>query len=358
MRIAYLAHWNEGPDSGVFKKICQQTRAWRMAGADVRLYILSSGTSRSQWANWAGVDVEHESYNNLFERWTRVRALTKSITEWGPDVLYYRWDPVHPSVLRLARLIPTVCEINTDDVAEAKLAGRIRLVHNTLLRGKMLSNSRAVVSVSRQLAEGAHLSRHCSRIAVIGNSIELASFPLLRPAESKSINVAFLGYAAQPWSGVDKVHEMASLLPEWVFHLIGVEPDEVAALPNIKCYGRQERAQYEPILAKCQIALGTLALHRKSMDETSALKTREYLAYGLPTINSHEDTDFPNGASFLLQLPNEEGNISPFIREIRDFGDAWRHRRVLRADIAHLDTTKKEAERLAFLGGLVEVAKK
>jgi len=43
---------------------------------------------------------------------------------------------------------------------------------------------------------------------------------------------------------------------------------------------------------RADVAIGALATYRKGMKETSTLKVREYLAYGLPVILDHHDPDF------------------------------------------------------------------
>lgn len=97
------------------------------------------------------------------------------------------------------------------------------------------------------------------------------------------------------------------------------------------------------------MAVGTLALHRKGISSTSAIKTGEYLAYGIPTIIGYEETDFPDGHPHLLQLPNTPDNVSANINTIREFVERVRGQRVDRSSIAHLDIEVKERERLRFM---------
>ena len=105
------------------------------------------------------------------------------------------------------------------------------------------------------------------------------------------------------------------------------------------------------MLARADVAIGTLALHRKGMSEACALKTRQYLAYGLPVVLGHEDTDF-SGADpwFLLRLPNTEANVRDHVEQIRAFVDGVKGRRVQRSEIeGRLSAEVKEAQRIEFL---------
>jgi len=118
---------------------------------------------------------------------------------------------------------------------------------------------------------------------------------------------------------------------------------------NIRAPGKLSRKEYEPLVAACTAGIGTLALHRKAMNEACALKVREYLAFGLPVILGYNDVDIPNGAPYALQLPNSEDNVSGNIEKISAFVERWRGRRVPRNEIVHIDSAAKEQKRLAVL---------
>ena len=69
----------------------------------------------------------------------------------------------------------------------------------------------------------------------------------------------------------------------------------------------------------------------------------------LPTIIGYKDTDFPQGAPFLLELPNVENNVDFAADAILRFVEEWKNKRVPRSEVLHLDLKKKERERLRFL---------
>ena len=108
-------------------------------------------------------------------------------------------------------------------------------------------------------------------------------------------------------------------------------------------------------MEKADIAVGTLALHRKGMAETSALKVAEYMAYGLPTIIGYQDTNFLNGAEFILELPNAPDNVERSLPLIQQFVTAWMGKRVPRQQIVHVDSAEKEKQRLAFFEQILSV---
>jgi hypothetical protein len=101
-------------------------------------------------------------------------------------------------------------------------------------------------------------------------------------------------------------------------------------------------------------ALGSLALYKNGMHEACPLKVREYLALGLPVIGACADTDIPDDAHYYLRLPNDAAPLAPHRDAIAAFIEHWRGRRVAREAVAHLDTSVKEAARLAFMARVAE----
>ena len=102
---------------------------------------------------------------------------------------------------------------------------------------------------------------------------------------------------------------------------------------------------------KMDIAIGTLALHRKKMEEASPLKVREYVAYGLPVIIGYIDIDL-NNEEFILNIGNYEENVVESIDAIVKFIESWKNK-VIDLDISRIDMNKKEKQRLKFFSGFV-----
>ena len=105
------------------------------------------------------------------------------------------------------------------------------------------------------------------------------------------------------------------------------------------------------MLARCVIAFGTLALHRKQMNEACPLKVREYLAFGLPVVIGYGDTDLTGIEPWwLLRVPNAEDNVRQNAERIRSFIADVRGRRVPRDEVAdRIGAAAKEQRRLEFM---------
>ncbi|KFN11546.1 glycosyltransferase [Paenibacillus macerans] len=438
MKIAYLIHWNEGPDSGVYKKVTGQALAWASLGHEPALFLFTSRHGESwEEAAGGGIPVIVETYRGKPGRLARFRALLADLRAWGPDVVYHRFDLYYPSLPRLLREFPSVLEINTNDVSELALErgpGRLRYYYHRLTRRFVLGAAGGFVFVSGELAEAPCFRRYAKDKAVIGNGIDLARYALareggeVRPVEAQAAEVqvaeaqavgaqaagacnpssrevgqaaspaedgseaepmaedacftdsrassagphapaagphsaaslagaedavrfVFLGSAGQAWHGVDHIAELAAAKPHWRFDIVGVERGELALPipPNMTFHGRLLQRGYQPLLDRADIAIGTLALYRKGMEEASPLKVREYLANGLPVITAYRETDFPDPVPFVLQLPNRPGNVLENLPAIERFARSWKGRRVEPNGIGHLDTAVKEAARVGYM---------
>ncbi|WP_059049273.1 glycosyltransferase [Paenibacillus senegalimassiliensis] len=370
MKIAYLIHWNEGPESGVFKKVVAQVSAWRMQGHEVSLFLFSRKTVKP-WAmaETVGISVVCETYSGRWGRMARFKALLERLRSWQPDVIYHRFDLYYIKLPSLLRAIPSVLEINTNDVAELALErrgmGLLRYAYHRMTRGWVLGAAGGLVFVSRELAEAKVFRRYARNAIVIGNGIELAQFapqsggPCEQSVASKvsgqaSMRLVFIGSPGQPWQGLEEIARWARMKPEWRFDIIGPGKDEQDQFEkerpaNLFFHGVLTRSAYQPLLDQADLAIGTMALYEKGMEEASPLKVREYLANGLPVISAYKETDFPQQVPFILELPNEPGSTVVHLKEIEQFAARWKGKRVARALVQHLDTSVKEAVRVAYM---------
>lgn len=353
MRIAYGCYWNAYVDDGVSAKITLQERHWREHGHETRIFCL---TPRSEGDKPPVVRGELFPFEGGRERVAETRALTRAIANYAPDLVYLRYDIFIPPPARLLHDFTSAVEVNTDDRREYRLRGHHVRIYNALNRRLVLSAVDGLVCVTRELADrAASLGKST---AVITNGVDRAATARTAPVRSTRVRAALLVGSLNQWHGLDKVVRLAHLLPEWDFVLIGLGSDGAPApLPaNVEVHGLLTRAEYAPLLAACDVGIGPLALHRKGLEEASALKVREYLAHGLPVMIAHTDTDFADASPwFLLRLENNEQNIEAGREAIRRFGERMRGRRVAWQEVApSISAAAKEAARLEFFERLLE----
>ena len=346
--LAYLLHWNEGPHSGVFKKVVRQTRLWAESGRAVSIHVISRKPWEQAWRNAAPhAAVYFYPYQGFRSRWRAWSEAAHSLLALKPDLTYFRYDLFMQPLAALARDIPVVVEVNTDDYTEFCLQFGLRCLHNRLTRDRLFKLAAGVVFMTHELAASPYFVKFKKPQTVIANGIDLEAIPVTPPPENERPRLVFMGADGLPWHGVDKILWLARQRPTWRFDIIGGHEQDDPP-PNVVFHGVLGRDAYGRILTQADAAIGSLAAHRKGMDEACPLKTREYLAFGLPVIAAYRDTDFPEGAPFLLQLPNTETNVRTSLDAIDAFVAAWRGRRVDRKALTHLDVRVKEAQRLAF----------
>lgn len=471
MRIAYLIHWNEGPRSGVFKKVADQISEWTRLGHRVALFLFTSESGEEWVRELGGVEVVVQSYQGGLSRLMDFRKLAQRVRQWKPEVLYHRFDHYYYSLPTLLKKFPSVLEINSNDLTEMRMDKDLRYHFHRLTRARVLRAAAGAVFVSRELSEAPEFSRYTKLGTVIGNGINLDHYLVSKslaiappasaaisaqvaadglssrdgryeealtsgaseafasgafgtagamagllvleesgpsgrehirqhqepaplghqdperpreshqpeqsqqqshqtshsyqlpdqqlgdpsiqqgPAAADAVQLVFIGSPGQAWHGVDAIAELAEARPQWSFDLIGVDASELPAPApaNMTFHGRLARKDYQPLLERADLAIGTLALYRKQMKEASPLKVREYLANGLPVITAYTETDFPEPVPFILQLPSSPGNVRDGLARIDDFASAWRGRKVPRKAISHLDTRVKESQRLSYM---------
>ena len=359
MRIAYVTlHWPRKKASGIGRKIEEQMAAWRQAGHTVQLFSHRTPVEHPEELV-DGFSFEYRPVSGPvgklvteINRSRAVPAMVKAVREYAPDVIYLRWSMyVYPSH-RLFRIAPVVVEINTDDVSQHEMLGRIYSTYNRLTRGIFLKNSTGLVFTSGELQTCSSFAPYNRPGVVIANGIDLVQNPVSPAPNNQRPRIGFIGTPDLAWQGVDKIVRLAELCPDLDIDVIGYDglSEGHQAPSNLKFHGYLEKDKAREVLATVDVGLGTLALHRKAMDEASSLKTREYLAYGIPVIIPYKDTDLDDLIiDTILHIPNTEETVEENWQSIRDFAFRMRGRRVDRATvIQRIDSHVKEKLRLQF----------
>lgn len=354
MRIAYLARWGLGHESGILKKMAAQMRTWMRMGHSVHFFAFSP--DQEVWPKLDDIPRTVRHGDNLLTRLTGGRGAQSAVESWNPDVVYLRWSTYYPGWDRVADRFPTVIELNGDDVQNNRLTLPYPLyVAHRLTRSRILKRARGFVSVSRDLARNPIYARYELPTTVIGNGVDFSEIEQLPAPSNPSPRLVFLGYGGAAWHGLDKLAALAERRPTWEIDIVGAERDAVESpAGNLRFHGRLDREDYLGILRRADVAVGSLAFHRQGIGSTSAIKTGEYLAHGIPTIIGYEETELPEGHPLVLQLPNTPDNVEANIGEIEAFVHRARGQRVDRASIAAFDLRATERARLEFLRRFVD----
>ena len=162
------------------------------------------------------------------------------------------------------------------------------------------------VGVTREIVEDfAGLSRKEIPNLVLPNGIDLAGAPKAGDARgSEGVEALFIASRFYPWQGLDLLvrgaEEFTGATPLTI-HLVGKLTREqrsvLSTLPTGRvrfvAHGTLSEDRRLALAARCDLAVGSLALWRKDLEEASTLKVREYLAMGLPVYATHRDVALP-----------------------------------------------------------------
>lgn len=338
---------NLAQGTGVARKIDGQVAVWSAAGNTVRVFAL---TTAHPPGNLVTSPVDTVVAGGATARFAGCRDLLGRVSRWQPDVIYLRQCTYQPGFSSLFEIAPVIIEVNADDTTELRLVSRKSHYYNLLSRHRLLGHASALAFVTHELAASRSFTNWRVPTATIGNGISLGEVAHRAMAPRNQLpRLFFLGSPDFTWHGTDKIGLLARARPTWRFDLVGLSAPQARGLPrNVVAHGLLKSDEYMSLLADADVAISSLAMHRNRLNEASPLKTREYLASGIPVLMAYRDTDFLHGAPFLLELPNEEDNVFPNLEHIDRFVHQMRGVTVPRRDVAHLDWAHKEPARLAL----------
>ncbi|WP_147392271.1 glycosyltransferase family protein [Algoriphagus lacus] len=159
-----------------------------------------------------------------------------------------------------------------------------------------------------------------------------------------------MGTPDQPWQGFDILEQLAQDLPEFDFHVVGLLKPSYS---NVYYHGFLSAEKYLPIMMKCHVCIGTLALFRKNMEEACPLKIREYIANGFPIIIGYKEAMFEDH-SHLPEWALEIDPRNPNLVSIREFCVRVKDRIVSNAEAFPLvDSSILEKRRVDFFDSIL-----
>jgi glycosyltransferase involved in cell wall biosynthesis len=376
MDIAYIVGglWRHHP--GLHSKVLGAAKVWEKQGAKVTIVLFSEGRildangatlSLVPAATASQLEAYYDTKRNKLSRFLSLRYqyafLKETIVRLAPDVVYTRYALPFPGVERaFGSVCPYIVEINSDDLVEYGLKSKITGLYNRLFRKSFLGHAKGLCFISHEMSVSSSFNWYKGKTAVIANSISCDKYPFNAETGNDQVNICFIGSPKQSWHGLDKIDTLCSRYPEWIFHIIGPDRKEYlvtreAAPDNVVFHGYLSGDEAKQLLMKMDVGISTLALHRKKIHEASPLKSRQYLAQGIPFISAYDDTDIKN-IECVYQLPNTEMNVANNLDLIGDFVYKVYRNIALREDARkyaekEIDSYIVENKRLEFIKSCV-----
>lgn len=356
MKIAYILYSSDWQKRmGVVNKIKNQISIWKLHN-DITI-ICASAKATTFWDD-CGVEVRNIVFHNPFQKILWVKDVLELLKEIKPDLVYMRTVSVFPFMNRLLQRYKVVMEINTLVKGEVTLKAKSSfwgfVNQHRVLRGmRYLAKCQGLVAVSNEIKESIIALK--VPVCVIPNSIPLSSLTHRKKSIPRDVpRLFFMGSPDQAWHGIDKIVSFAKkTIGKLEFHILGIDkPKDSHEVPNIRYYGYVQPDEFYKYLPEFDIGIGTLALHRKGMDEASSLKVRDYLAFGFPIIIGYQDTALMEARLnpyFILQLPNSENNVEMHIEQIINFAKENQNKVLELDEVSEfIDSKVWENKRLLF----------
>ncbi len=139
------------------------------------------------------------------------------------------------------------------------------------------------------------------------------------PFDGRSLRLLLIASNPTPWHGVDRLIDSFRPYRGAVSVVIDVVGNQ-GRLPGtterfertaVHFHGTLRGPALDAIAAQSTLAVATLGLHRKRLRQACSLKTREYLARGLPIVLGYEDVDLAGDLDFALRVPSSEAPLAP-----------------------------------------------
>lgn len=321
--IIYKVFADDEGTKGVHRKMLEQGRSLERLGAQVDMINLHSKGIQMDGKVVVLKELEKPSSRDFFTLFDFYNSLRKLENIGSYDIYYIRYSPLtfhFISFLKFLKNEKPGCKIYIE-LPTYPFIGEYTGVKKMLAqwigrRHKHLKNY-----IDNIVSTSAHDEIWGISVKNIKNAIDPESFKLRNSVDVKDAMRFVMVSTFFNWHGIDRfIKGMINYMsnPEKKYNvyltLIGEGPelDDIQLLAedtliknNVFFYPSSYGGTLNQHFDQADIAVGTLAVDRKGLDECSALKHREYGARGIPFIYAGKDVSF-DGKDFILQLPLKE----------------------------------------------------
>lgn len=306
MRVLYI---NSMRDffSGAQKQLDWEIQAAKQLKIDWKIIVIHDGIIR----NYQYEVNPPKLFRNLFLRnlytWFYIIKVQKDYDiiinrhiTFDPYILIFGWFIKNRYTVHHAK------EVEALKVVRTNWTGNFASLVERFTGYVSLKQTKGAICVTTEIANYEN-KRAGIKTFLYPNGIDLNQVYVLEDFRLKDeINIAFMCGVFAPWHGLDLLlvdyEKNINFIKQKriIIHLIGKISsrdfefiNNLDSKKNIILHGSLSNIEYVKVLSKCDVGLDSLALNREGLTEGSALKTREYLAYGLPVYSAYNDTAIP-----------------------------------------------------------------
>ena len=329
MKILHLAFVDTSYGQ-ILQKIDQQFTALKKLNPDSHCRVIGINNHNINLDRFAFNYTDLQKVDQEVSRIKYFKACEKEINHYHPDIVYFRYPYFDSYALDFVKAHDQIVFENQTIAEYEFFFGKAE--EEKKYGPLILGHSRGIVGVTEEILNY-ELKRAFGSPPgyVMTNGIDVNSLPFIddKP-KTNEINLYCAAHFAY-WHGIDRLIYGLSqydMNPPVILHLVGHGPElntctELVKKFNlerhIKLYGFLENEKLSQIAQLCDIGVGPLAIHRKGINESCSLKTREFCLRGLPFIYSGKDADFEETLPFVQQIASTDDPID--IKAIVDFAN-------------------------------------
>jgi glycosyltransferase involved in cell wall biosynthesis len=323
MKIAFINYILAQNVVGVEKKIKQQAKC---SPDSFHFYIVNRYTSKmDDGVHLLKIDKKY-GYYDLFLRKFEIIENTVKLPDYNAVVVRYPY--ADKSGIKFTQKYNVISEHHSDEVSElkgnlfksssaaTKLSSLIRLILEYRYGKHYRQICSGIVSVTDELKQK-QLERAQKNLPslTLPNGIDVESIRKtgFKLVSENRLDMIFVIGKWAPWHGLERLVESVQNYRgpfELNLHVVGDVPTAYVnqnRSDKIIFYGIKIGENLDNIFLSSNVAISTLGLHNKRMQEAASLKTREYAARGIPFILAYHDADLMNvepAKKFFMVLPN------------------------------------------------------
>jgi glycosyltransferase involved in cell wall biosynthesis len=336
MKLVYFSRSLNTKSSGVEKKIASQVFFLKQLQVEISIIIITDNEkaqTESRDIRFIVVPKFSKSKFRLINILTREHVIIRNL--WyvicqlnTDDILYLRYRYPFFSWLYFMhkkRKCKIVFEHQSFEYQEYMKRGNyLYPLFDFMFGGSIRSHCDGIVGVTEEITKyqvkrsGDPGKPHVT----LGNGIDVDAVPVKTSFSFSNSQLHLLCVAnVMKWHGLDRlIRGMIEYKgPEKIYlHVVG-EGEELPAIKKmvensvitdtVFFYGPLHGKDLDNMFNRCDIAIGSLGIHRIGLHEATTLKAREYCARGIPFIYGIDDLDFPSDFSYILHIPADESSV-------------------------------------------------
>lgn len=215
------------------------------------------------------------------------------------------------------------------EIGEVGLAGGVKGVAKAFfekeLGKRVLARTQGIIGVTNEVARYENARAAAKKPTYCyPNGIDLTATDLAEDKREGTIKLLMIASTFTSWHGLDRLINALKLTQDkFELHIVGNMNDAMAKYcagdDKFILHGLQNKEYIHHLTAKCDLAIGSLALDLIGMTEGGTLKVREYLASGLPVYANIRDTALADDFPFYRYGVLEAAAILDYAKVCRKF---------------------------------------